>query len=316
MEQCVALCDYSAEADDEISFKKGDVITVVAKGSASGFWEGILNGINPNKDSKKPVEPSQLIGKRGLFPNCFVTSNMRPHVPPTFCDKCIALYDYNAKDKSELYFKKGDCITVVKPSSSAGWWYGINESMLQRLSAAGGPSDNKHSIAASCGTAQKPLLFPSNFVSAKIVIAAFGFTGRQAHELSFNAGDVILIYRKWNDGWWEGSLQGRRGIFPSNYSLANIATTTPPFFCYRCRTIFQTTLSESCSECSKNEEITSSMLRAVDDFKKGVLKSATLDLFAYVELDPAKGGRSALLSLQDTVDRSVRKEPRDAVPRD
>ena len=201
----------------------------------------------------------------------------------------------------------------MSPSASAGWWLGVNESMLKRLSASG--SSN---LAASCGSAQKPLLFPSNFVSAKIVIAAFGFTGRQAHELSFNAGDVILIYRKWNDGWWEGSLQGRRGIFPSNYSLPNIASTTPPIFCNRCRTIYQTTLSESCTECAKNEEITSSMLRALEDHKKGILKTGgpSVDFFAYVELDPAKGGRSALLTLQDTVDRSVRKEPRDAIPRD
>ncbi len=358
MEQCVALCDYTAEADDEISFKKGDVITVVAKGSASGFWEGVLNAVNNNSSfSSSSLNgggsgslksqafasdiASQLIGKRGLFPNCFVTSNMRPHVAPTFCDRCIALYDYTGKDATEMSMKKGDCISVIRRSSWDEWWLGVNETMLKRMLGDATSSSSSTSKAQllekTCGSAQRPLLFPVNFMSAKIVMAAFGFTGRQAHELSFNAGNVILIYRKWNDGWWEGTLEGRRGIFPSNYSLPNISVMTPPLFCNRCRTLFPSATQQTCPECAKNEEITASMMRALDDIKRGVLKvtqrvsrkeggtlhddddvpGATRDpLFAYVELDPAKGGRSALLSVQDTMDRSVRKEPRDAIPRE
>jgi hypothetical protein len=48
------------------------------------------------------------------------------------------------------------------------------------------------------------------------------------------------------------------------------------------------------------------MMRALQDYTSGLLDK--FDLFAYIELDPEKGGRSALLSVLDTVDRSVRKE--------
>jgi len=30
-------------------------------------------------------------------------------------------------------------------------------------------------------------------------------------------GDVIALTNKGEDGWWEGTLNGRSGIFPENY---------------------------------------------------------------------------------------------------
>lgn len=312
MEQCIALVDYEAQVPEEISFKKGDVITVVAKGSNSGFWEGMVN--NAPKGSKKK-ERSETVKdalgsdaeastteKKGLFPNCFVSSNLRPNTVPSFTDKAMAMYDYVAKDASELPLKRGDVITVVRPGGSPGWWCGYNETAVKRMMG-----EREDLIKMKCGTKKHPLLFPTNFVSSKVVAASFAFQGRSAHELTLVANDVILVHRRWNDGWWEGSVGNRRGIFPSNYTLPNVATTDPPFFCPRCKTPFVShgALAD-CKECGKNEELVASMTAALLDHAKGTLPS--LDLFAYVELDPAKGGKSALLSVADTVDRSVRKE--------
>eukprot|EP00662_Eupelagonemidae_sp_cell21_P054128 gene54128-25104_t len=53
MEQCVAIYDYDAGSPDELSFRKKDLITVIAKGSDSGFWKGMSKG------------------RTGIFPNCF-----------------------------------------------------------------------------------------------------------------------------------------------------------------------------------------------------------------------------------------------------
>lgn len=320
MEQCIAIADYDAMAPDEISFKRGDTITVVAKGASSGFWEGMVNreACNGAKHKKEKSSKSEANTdgcssssaaegeKRGLFPNCFVTSNLRRQVAPTFLDKAMALYDYTARDSSELSMKKHDVLTVVRPSSSPGWWCGVNESAAKRMKGLGSSDD--HTIGMTCGTKKRPLMFPVNFVTSKIVQATFAFQGRQAHELSFSAGDVILVHRRWNDGWWEGTIGCRRGIFPSNYSLPNVSTTEPPFFCPRCKTPFANAGSSlaECKECAKNEEIVESMVTALQDHKRGLLPR--LDLFSYVDLEPNQGGRTALLSVADTVDRSVRKE--------
>ena len=44
MEQVVALFDYAAQNDDELSFHKDSVINVISKDEAS-WWKGELNGL-------------------------------------------------------------------------------------------------------------------------------------------------------------------------------------------------------------------------------------------------------------------------------
>ena len=36
-------------------------------------------------------------------------------------------------------------------------------------------------------------------------------------QLKFKKGDLITITQKEEGGWWEGTLDGRTGWFPSNY---------------------------------------------------------------------------------------------------
>ncbi|EKG07804.1 hypothetical protein TCSYLVIO_001064 [Trypanosoma cruzi] len=283
MEQCVALADYEAGDSDEISFRCGDVIAVTAKGSTSGFWEGFVVTPGHGHDAAK--------GSRGLFPNCFVSSNMRPQEAPTFCNRALCLHDYKARDESEMFFRKGDLLQLIRPGASSGWWFGVNESEMERL---GKQKETGSEIARACGSMAEPRLLPSNFVTCNIVFAAFSFEARQRHELMFEVGDVIQVYRRWNDGWWEGTLRGRRGIFPSNYTLPNVATTTPPFFCNTCKSVFVDD-SLHCETCAKAENVTRSMITALDDYALG--KMSKLDLFAYVDVvgaeAPARGACSA-----------------------
>uniref|UniRef100_A0A8C6SQH8 Rac/Cdc42 guanine nucleotide exchange factor (GEF) 6 n=1 Tax=Neogobius melanostomus TaxID=47308 RepID=A0A8C6SQH8_9GOBI len=50
-----------------------------------------------------------------------------------------------------------------------------------------------------------------------MVKARFNFKQNNEDELSFNKGDMILVTRQEEGGWWEGTLNGRTGWFPSNY---------------------------------------------------------------------------------------------------
>uniref|UniRef100_H2L8J0 Rac/Cdc42 guanine nucleotide exchange factor 6 n=1 Tax=Oryzias latipes TaxID=8090 RepID=H2L8J0_ORYLA len=50
-----------------------------------------------------------------------------------------------------------------------------------------------------------------------MVKARFNFKQNNEDELSFNKGEVILVTRQEEGGWWEGSLNGKTGWFPSNY---------------------------------------------------------------------------------------------------
>ncbi|XP_058506084.1 rho guanine nucleotide exchange factor 6 isoform X2 [Solea solea] len=50
-----------------------------------------------------------------------------------------------------------------------------------------------------------------------MVKARFNFKQNNEDELSFNKGDMILVTRQEEGGWWEGTLNGKTGWFPSNY---------------------------------------------------------------------------------------------------
>lgn len=49
------------------------------------------------------------------------------------------------------------------------------------------------------------------------VKARFNFKQNNEDELSFNKGDMIVVTRQEEGGWWEGTLNGKTGWFPSNY---------------------------------------------------------------------------------------------------
>uniref|UniRef100_A0A672SFQ6 Rho guanine nucleotide exchange factor 7-like n=1 Tax=Sinocyclocheilus grahami TaxID=75366 RepID=A0A672SFQ6_SINGR len=50
-----------------------------------------------------------------------------------------------------------------------------------------------------------------------VVKARFNFQQTNEDELPFSKGDIINVTRLEEGGWWEGSLNGKTGWFPSNY---------------------------------------------------------------------------------------------------
>jgi len=50
-----------------------------------------------------------------------------------------------------------------------------------------------------------------------VVRAVFKFKGTNNDELKFKKGDLITVTQKEDGGWWEGTLDGKTGWFPSNY---------------------------------------------------------------------------------------------------
>uniref|UniRef100_A0A8C8SJZ7 Rac/Cdc42 guanine nucleotide exchange factor 6 n=1 Tax=Pelusios castaneus TaxID=367368 RepID=A0A8C8SJZ7_9SAUR len=50
-----------------------------------------------------------------------------------------------------------------------------------------------------------------------VVKARFNFKQNNEDELSMNKGDIIYVTRVEEGGWWEGTLNGKTGWFPSNY---------------------------------------------------------------------------------------------------
>ena len=60
---------------------------------------------------------------------------------------------------------------------------------------------------------------PSVSPKPEFVVAKYEFAGESQGDLAFKAGDRIKIIKKTEstEDWWEGELNGSRGMFPRNY---------------------------------------------------------------------------------------------------
>jgi hypothetical protein len=47
--------------------------------------------------------------------------------------------------------------------------------------------------------------------------ALYDFKGETEQDLSFSTGDTIVVLGQPFPDWWEGELNGRRGLFPANF---------------------------------------------------------------------------------------------------
>ncbi|KAF7795738.1 hypothetical protein EIP86_006905 [Pleurotus ostreatoroseus] len=65
----------------------------------------------------------------------------------------------------------------------------------------------------------------------KRVVALHDFAASSTDELSFRAGEQIVVVNEVLDGWWMGELHGKTGLFPTNYTeVLNVSTESvkPP----------------------------------------------------------------------------------------
>ncbi|XP_040297615.1 nostrin [Bufo bufo] len=47
--------------------------------------------------------------------------------------------------------------------------------------------------------------------------ALYPYTSQRKDELDLEKGDCVIVHRKADDGWWYGTLNGKKGYFPSTY---------------------------------------------------------------------------------------------------
>lgn len=63
------------------------------------------------------------------------------------------------------------------------------------------------------------ILKPPSLQDKKVVRALYDFNG-SSDELTFKAGDEIVVINEVLDGWWMGLLDGKQGLFPTPYTEA------------------------------------------------------------------------------------------------
>lgn len=153
--------------------------------------------------------------------------------------KCIALYDYMARDAEELTIKKTEMLTVVDDSGT--WWRVRNENRQTGLvpsnyvqvqavqvqavqaSRTNLPPDDPHMY-------HQPDLMVSRNGPASLnirALAKYKYTSTREDELSLEKGDEVIVMEKEADGWWRGRCGTKIGWFPFNY-VEELPDSAPP----------------------------------------------------------------------------------------
>jgi len=143
---------------------------------------------------------------------------------------------YSASGKEQLTLQKGQMI-LVRKKTETGWWQGEIQASgtgtkgrkrqigwfpasYVKLMGAGGAEKSaapaaEEPAAPTAATADEA---PAASKDEKPQFRAlYSYAGQHDDELPFNAGDIISLISKEEEAWWKGELDGRIGVFPSNY---------------------------------------------------------------------------------------------------
>lgn len=120
------------------------------------------------------------------------------------------LYDFQKQNPKELSIKRGDIIFIRKVIDTN--WFEIEHN-----GATGLVPQNYIEILTSETNQQR---------SQQKARVKFNFSPKSEMELGLRAGDVVTIVRQIDANWYEGKIDGRRGILPVSYveDLANSPT--------------------------------------------------------------------------------------------
>lgn len=208
--RCVANQDYTAQGDDELSFKKGDKVYVV--GTAAD-----------DKDRVKGV----FNGKVGFFPeSCIKDTSAKFQAGKA--SRARAVMDYKAKNDSELSFPKNAIIFIAgKSQNDPSHFKGIYKGKVGTFpSVMVEDASNTQTLARKKKKLEekekaKSTWTPPEGYKGLRCKAILSYPGNEKKgELSFGIGDIIEVPEGSNKGkTWQGESFDKSGKFPSEYVM-------------------------------------------------------------------------------------------------
>uniref|UniRef100_A0AAX7V631 Intersectin-1 n=1 Tax=Astatotilapia calliptera TaxID=8154 RepID=A0AAX7V631_ASTCA len=197
----VAMYTYESNEQGDLSFQQGDIVVVTRK--EGDWWTGMVGGktgVFPSNYVKPRDSTSESLGTAGKTGSLGKKPEIAQVIAP-----------YNATGAEQLTLAPGQLI-LIRKKNPGGWWEG-------ELQARG----KKRQIGWFPANYVK-LLSPSTTLCQ--VIGMYDYVAQNDDELAFQKGQVITVLNKDDCDWWKGELNGREGLFPSNY--VKLTTDTDP----------------------------------------------------------------------------------------
>uniref|UniRef100_A0A1A7X998 Osteoclast-stimulating factor 1 n=1 Tax=Iconisemion striatum TaxID=60296 RepID=A0A1A7X998_9TELE len=159
--------------------------------------------------------------------------------------EAVVEFDYEAQQDDELTLAVGDIIRNIQ-RDDGGWWEGelggrrglFPDNFVREIKKEGKRDGGQASVLRSelSNGRASPVLDQSARPSKKgeqirkrRCKAAFSYVPQHEDELELKVGDVIEVIAEVEEGWWEGFLNGKVGMFPSNFTKEVLTESeTPP----------------------------------------------------------------------------------------
>lgn len=182
---CVAVYDYQAANEDELTINENENLVLLGQGDGDG-WMRARNG--------QSVE--------GLVPENYIRV-----WNPVADSGTIDVNEENVDDGTLVpYAVNNPHMNVIEPQDKGLVPYAVNNSLMNVIHTA--------------KLAQNPMYAEvSSSAAERWARALFDYEATCEEELSFQEGQLIRIisteHDGVDDGWWEGEVNGSFGLFPS-----------------------------------------------------------------------------------------------------
>ncbi|XP_003787317.1 dynamin-binding protein isoform X1 [Otolemur garnettii] len=224
----VCICEFTSQELNSLPLHRGDL--VILDGTPTGGW----------------LQGRSCWGARGFFPSscvrelCLSSQSQQWHsqsalleIPEYSMGQARALMGLSAQLDEELDFREGDVITIVGVPEP-GWFEGelegrrgiFPEGFVELLGplrtvdesvSAGNQDDGLVNGEVDIPIEEEERGPEDDEEPGTYGIALYRFQALEPNELDFEVGDKIRILATLEDGWLEGSLKGRIGIFPYRF---------------------------------------------------------------------------------------------------
>ncbi|KAL2768920.1 SH3 domain-containing kinase-binding protein 1 isoform d [Daubentonia madagascariensis] len=149
--------------------------------------------------------------------------------------EAIVEFDYQAQHDDELTISVGEIITNIR-KEDGGWWEGqingrrglfpdnfvreIKKEMKKDPLSNKAPEKPMHEVSSGNSLLSSETILRTNKRGERRrrrCQVAFSYLPQNDDELELKVGDIIEVVGEVEEGWWEGVLNGKTGMFPSNF---------------------------------------------------------------------------------------------------
>ncbi|XP_074070390.1 SH3 domain-containing kinase-binding protein 1 isoform X3 [Macrotis lagotis] len=221
--RCQVAFSYLPQNDDELELKVGDIIEVVGE-VEEGWWEGVLNG-------KTGMFPSNFIKELSGESDDLGIAQEEQLIKPSLRETTGSESDGGDSSSTKSEGANGMvAAAAIQPKKVRGVGFGdIFKDKPIKLRPRSIEVENDFmpvektvgkKLPPTAATQEPAKIEMENRTKSKDYCKViFPYEAQNEDELTIREGDIVTLVNKdcIDVGWWEGELNGRRGVFPDNF---------------------------------------------------------------------------------------------------